>query len=131
MGSLTHLDRRRVGLGSLVGFLAGAGVALFRPPLAPFLGAAVAGLVVGLRLDSRLDEFGIEAFLAGCLTTALLYAGVVGYALAFFAGSLSALDAAYVAGTYGWFAAVLLIPVVGCLGFVGGALGRRLSSPGA
>ncbi len=63
MSSLTHLDWGRVAVGSVAGFLTGVGVAFFRPPLAPFVGAAVAGL----RLDSRLDEYGIGAFVGGAV----------------------------------------------------------------
>lgn len=127
MNRLDEIDVRRTALGGVAGLLVGAvWFALGSPEAAPVLGAIAAGVLVGLLATSRLDEIPIESFLAGLLTGGLLYVGLLVYVAVAMWGSPVQTDVLYVTGTFGWFIAAFLLPVLGVLAVLGGVAGRRI-----
>jgi hypothetical protein len=125
MSLARDVDRRRVLVGAVLGFLAAAlSGAAGSPYAAGVLGPLIAGAVVGLLATSPLDEVSVESFFAGAISTGLLYLGVVGYVVLSTRGSALQGDFVFVAGAFGWLAAVFLLPLFGVLGYLGARVGR-------
>jgi hypothetical protein len=126
MSALREMHVRRVLWGVLCGLLVGvAGFLASGPVVAVVLGPFAAGVVVGWRSRSPLNETPMESFLAGMGVDLGLYLGFLVSLAVFNADSPVAGDVLFVAGAFGWLAVAVSLPLLGGLGFVGGLVGRR------
>lgn len=120
------MHRRRVAVAALVGTLVGTAGLLTGAVAALGLGGFAAGVAVGALSRSRLDDIGVEGFVAGGLTCLGLYlAGLATVVVR--AGSSPILgDALYVLGTFGFSLLVFAFPGMGVLGALGSFVSYRV-----